>query len=203
MRRRAPSPSAWGPPAPGRPARITQNLQAAIEQGDLRARIVLVAATRADVPALARARELRLPCAVVPSEPASTFDDRLDAALRGAGVELVCLAGYLRRFRASGWRGRAVNIHPALLPRHGGRGMFGAHVHRAVLAAGDHESGCTVHWVDDEYDRGEAILQLRCPVERSDTPETLAERVFTLECTAYPRAISIAAARIRGDAPTS
>lgn len=183
--------------------RSLANIHAAIERGELRARIALVAATRPGTPALERARALGLPTAVVPADPAHDFDDRLDEVLRHAGVELVCLAGYLRLFRAAGWAGRAVNIHPALLPRFGGAGMFGRHVHQAVLDSGERESGCTVHWVDEEYDRGEIILQSRCPVERDDTPETLAERVFALECTAYPDAISLAVERVRRASMTS
>jgi phosphoribosylglycinamide formyltransferase-1 len=135
---------------------------------------------------------------VVAPEPAADFDDRVDAALRAHGVELVCLCGYLRRLRVAAWRGRALNIHPALLPDFGGAGMYGRRVHEAVLAAGRAESGCTVHWVDEQYDHGETVLQRRCPVEPGDTPETLAARVFAQELLAYPQAIAIAAARVRG-----
>jgi phosphoribosylglycinamide formyltransferase-1 len=125
----------------------------------------------------------------VPAEPRATLDDRVDAALREAGTQLVVLAGYLRLFRVQGWRGRCINIHPALLPRHGGKGLWGHHVHEAVLAAGDRESGCTVHWVDEQYDHGETILQRRCPVLPGDTPDTLAARVFAEELEALPEAI--------------
>ncbi|MEY4833744.1 MAG: phosphoribosylglycinamide formyltransferase, partial [Planctomycetota bacterium] len=83
--------------------------------------------------------------------------------------------------------------HPALLPRHGGHGMYGHHVHTAVLAAGDAESGCTVHLVDDEYDHGRTIVQRCCPVLPGDTPDALAARVFEQECLAYPEAIRIVA----------
>jgi phosphoribosylglycinamide formyltransferase-1 len=171
--------------------RSAVNLAATIRRERIPAEIVAVVAAREDVPALARCRTAGLPVAVVPqaADPA-TFDDRLDAALETAGIELVVLAGYLRKFRVgSRWTGHAINIHPALLPRHGGPGMFGERVHRAVLASGDRESGCTVHWVDEEYDRGETILQRRCPVLPDDTPETLAERVFAEELIALPEAI--------------
>ncbi len=171
--------------------RSAVNLAEAIRRERIPAGIVAVIATRNEVPAIARCRAAGLPVSVVPvaSDPA-TFDDRLDAALGDAGVELVVLAGYLRLFRVGErWRGRAINIHPALLPRHGGPGMFGDRVHRAVLAAGDAESGCTVHWVDEAYDRGEAILRRRCPVLPGDTPETLAARVFAEEKIALPEAI--------------
>jgi hypothetical protein len=104
-------------------------------------------------------------------------------------VDLVCLAGYLRRFRVDAWQGRALNIHPALLPEFGGHGMFGERVHRAVIAAGRTESGCTVHWVDAQYDHGQHVVQRRCPVLPGDTPETLADRVWAEETLAYPEAI--------------
>ena len=169
--------------------RSVLNLQDRIERGELPATIGLVLSTREGVPAIGRARARGLPVREVPAEPRATLDDRVDAALREAGTQLVVLAGYLRLFRVQGWRGRCINIHPALLPRHGGKGLWGHHVHEAVLAAGDRESGCTVHWVDEQYDHGETILQRRCPVLPGDTPDTLAARVFAEELEALPEAI--------------
>ncbi|MCA9297514.1 MAG: hypothetical protein KDA28_00525, partial [Phycisphaerales bacterium] len=105
-------------------------------------------------------------------------------------LDLVCLAGYLKFVEIPArWQGRVLNIHPSLLPRHGGAGMYGDRVHRAVLDAADHESGCTVHLCDGAYDQGRILVQRRCPVEPGDTPDTLAARVFELECEAYPEAI--------------
>jgi len=175
--------------------RSAVNLAEAIRRDGIPAEIVAVVATRPTVPAIGRCREAGLPVAVVPvAEDPATFDDRLDAALEAAGVELVVLAGYLRRFRVgTRWTGHAINIHPALLPRHGGPGMFGEHVHRAVLAAGDAESGCTVHWVDEQYDHGAAIVQRRCRVEPGDTPESLSARVFAEERIALPAAVDAVA----------
>ena len=95
-----------------------------------------------------------------------------------------------------------MNIHPALLPRFGGPGMYGHHVHRAVLRAGETVSGCTVHFVDEEYDHGPIILQRECPVLPDDSPETLAARVFEQECRAYPEAVRLFAEgrlHIRGE----
>ncbi len=147
----------------------------------------------------ARLRAAGVPVEVVPSPPhaqlapeqAEAIADRIDRAFEAAGVELVCLCGYLRKFRVGErWRGRAINIHPALLPDFGGAGFHGLHVHRAVLTAGRTETGCTVHWVDEEYDRGATILQRRCPVLPGDTPETLAARVFAEECEALPEAVA-------------
>jgi len=115
---------------------------------------------------------------------------RLEEMLREAEIEYVLLAGYLRLVRLPrGYEGRFVNIHPALLPSFGGAGMYGRRVHEAVLAHGCKVSGCTVHVVDDEYDRGPILVQRTCEVRDDDTPETLAKRVFEQECIAYPEAV--------------
>ena len=172
-----------------RGGRTVANVADACARGELDARVAVCVVTRADAGAAEQCRARGIAVEVVAPEPAVTFDDRIDAALRAHGVELVCLCGYLRRFRVDAWRGRTLNIHPALLPDFGGAGMWGEHVHRAVLAAGRRESGCTVHWVDEDYDHGATVLQRRCPVEPGDTPEVLAARVFREECLAYPEAI--------------
>ena len=90
-----------------------------------------------------------------------------------------------------------MNIHPALLPDFGGKGMYGRRVHQAVLDSGRREAGCTVHWVDEEYDRGPIILQERCEVKENDDLDALAARVFELECSVYPRAIERIASQLR------
>ncbi len=181
--------------------RSVMNLQDRVESGALDARVVLVAATRPGTAALERARKRGLPVTDIAPEPRADLDDRLDAALKAADAELVVLAGYLRLFRCRAWRDRCINIHPALLPLHGGRGMWGHHVHTAVLAAGDSRSGCTVHWVDDRYDHGEAILQRTCPVLPTDTPDTLAARVFAEELEALPQAVAQVARWVRFGGP--
>ncbi|RYG32698.1 phosphoribosylglycinamide formyltransferase [bacterium] len=114
--------------------------------------------------------------------------------LRGAleGADYVCLAGYLRLVppeTVAAFPNRMLNIHPSLLPAHGGQGMYGLRVHQAVLDAGETVSGCTVHLVDEAYDRGEILLRRECPVLPDDTAETLAARVLTLEHEAYPTAL--------------
>jgi phosphoribosylglycinamide formyltransferase 1 len=111
---------------------------------------------------------------------------------------LALMAGFLSLWEIpQDWRGRVMNIHPALLPKFGGQGMHGEHVHAAVLAAGEKESGCTVHFADNTYDTGPIIVQRRVPVLPGDTPDTLAARVFEQECLAYPEAIRMYA---RGEA---
>ena len=175
------------------------NLHAAIERGVVPASIEVVVAHREDVPGVDRCRDAGLHVEVVPVSPATSTSDRIDQTLERVGVELVCLCGYLRHFRvAPRWSDRVVNIHPSLLPKHGGPGMYGDRVHASVLAEGDAESGCTVHAVDEIYDHGAMILQRRCAVEPNDTPASLAARVFAAECEAMPEAIrAIAEGRIR------
>jgi folate-dependent phosphoribosylglycinamide formyltransferase PurN len=174
--------------------RTVLNLLDSIQRGDVEASIDVVLAHREDLPAVERCRGRGLNVEIVGTDP-----DAIDDALLLNRVELVCLAGYLRKFRVGEiWADRVINIHPALLPKHGGKGMFGRHVHQAVLAAGDQESGCTVHVVDEEYDHGRTLLQRRCPVLAGDSPESLAARVFAEECVAMPEAIAaIAGGEIR------
>lgn len=157
--------------------------------GKLRAEVTIVVASSAKSPALARARELGLKTAVVPV--GEDYGPRLVEAL--TGCDIVCLAGYLRLLPSDvlqAFPGRVVNVHPALLPKFGGRGMYGLHVHEAVLAAGEKESGCTVHLVTEAYDEGTVLIQKRCPVLPDDTPESLAARILPLEHEAYVEALS-------------
>lgn len=112
--------------------------------------------------------------------------------LMGQRVDLIVLAGFLRLIPVEFVRafpGRIINIHPALLPNYGGKGMYGHHVHEAVLAAREHESGITVHYVNERYDEGEHLLQVRCPVLANDTPDSLADRIHALEHEHYARTI--------------
>lgn len=164
------------------------NLLDHIEQGSLGARIALVIAS-AECPGAARARARGLHVRVLPGViPA----DQLAATLHEHAIEWIILAGYLKMLHIPpAYEHRVVNIHPALLPKFGGKGMFGHHVHEAVLHAGEKESGCTVHFCDSKFDSGPTILQRRCPVIPGDTPDTLAARVFQQECLAYPEALQL------------
>lgn len=156
--------------------------------------IVLLVTDRPDAGAVARARAAGVDVAVVASggrDPTDVAREVLDALARH-GVDLVLLAGYLKlvpREVVERYRGRMLNIHPALLPKFGGKGMYGMNVHRAVLAAGEEESGATVHWVDEEYDSGAVVAQERVPVLDGDTPEALAARVLAVEHRLYPEAV--------------
>ena len=114
------------------------------------------------------------------------------ATLRDHNVELIALAGYMKMIPVSvirAYRNKILNVHPALLPAFGGKGMYGPHVHRAVLASGAKVSGATVHLVDEEYDHGPIVLQKAVAVEFSDTPETLAAKVLKIEHEIFPAAL--------------
>ena len=158
---------------------------------DFPAEATLVIGTRHNTPALQCAEEMGVPTCIL--DPKSeTYAKDLVNELKVREIELLCLAGFLSLLPLSVLQllpSRVINIHPALLPKFGGKGMYGMHVHEAVIAAGETESGCTVHYVSEQYDEGASLLQLRCPVEENDTPESLASRVLTLEHQAYPLAI--------------
>jgi formyltetrahydrofolate-dependent phosphoribosylglycinamide formyltransferase len=174
------------------------NLQAIIEHFENVARervanVVLVASNRPDSPVLIRAATASIDIATFDAADDGT---ELLALLHKFRIDLVVLAGYLKRIQSSVIReyaGRIVNIHPALLPAFGGEGMYGARVHEAVIASGAKETGATVHLVDDEYDRGPIVAQWRIPVEPSDTPPSLAARVLNVEHIVYPRTIEMIA----------
>jgi phosphoribosylglycinamide formyltransferase 1 len=174
------------------------NLQAIIDHFDALAReriakVVLVASNRVDSPALIRAATASIDIA---SFDAADDGSQLIALLHKFRVDLVVLAGYLKRVPSNVIReyaGRIINIHPALLPAFGGEGMYGAHVHEAVIASGAKETGVTVHLVGDDYDRGPIVAQWRVPVQKSDTAESLAARVLNVEHIVYPRTVEMVA----------
>ncbi len=166
--------------------RTLQNLLDRIAAGELPARVQCVVSDRDGVRGIERAARASLPC-TIERDAARTFE-----VLRSHDVELVCLAGYLRLLPIpDDFRGRVLNIHPALLPRHGGRGCYGDRVHRGVLEAGEAFSGCTVHHCDDRYDHGPILMQARVPVLPGDDVHALADRVFAAECETYPAAIRL------------
>jgi len=176
--------------------RTLVNLQQHIVAGTLNANVRVVVCSRGDVRGVGRANELGLPTIVLEKRvlSAKAFQDGITEAVDSC--DLVCMAGFLSMWRIPDkWQARVINIHPALLPGFGGPGMYGDRVHKAVLAAGKTESGCTVHFCDNEYDNGPIILQRRVPVKPDDTPDTLAARVFEQECIAYPEAIQLFADR--------
>ncbi len=173
--------------------RSLENLARLARAGELAVEIALVVTDRDGIGVLERARRLAIPALVLPwreTGGAEPFARRAFAALEERGCELCVLAGFLRLLAVpERWRGRVLNIHPALLPAFGGKGFYGDRVHAAVLASGARETGCTVHLADDVYDHGQVVLQRRVAVLPGDTIETLAERVFAEECVALPEAI--------------
>jgi len=178
--------------------RSLENLCERIGAGELDARIALVLSNTPSAGALERAERLGLEHVVVRHSdhkgPAGveSFSRAVFAEIEARGCELVILAGFLRFLRLPDtWLGRVLNIHPSLLPKYGGAGYYGERVHRAVLEAGESESGCTVHYVTNEYDRGPIILQRRVAVQPTDTAEELAARVFEEERRALPQAIRL------------
>ena len=169
-----------------------QNLIDRIADSTLNARVVGVVASKPNVGGVGRAQRAGIPVAVV--ERGKGFADRVWAAVRGFDPQLVCLGGWLHLLPIpADFRHRVLNIHPSLLPAFGGKGMYGHHVHDAVLRYGAKVSGCTVHFADDSYDTGPIVLQKCVPVLDDDTPDSLAARVFAAECEAYPEAIELAA----------
>lgn len=181
--------------------RSVVNLHEKIISAHIPARIVLVACTRANVTGIGAAVALGLETCEIAALPSETLDDRLDAALEKSDAELIVLAGYLRLFRVARWKNRCINIHPSLLPRFGGRGMWGEHVHNAVLAAGETESGCTVHWADEHFDQGSIILRRPCAIDAGMNAAQLAARVFEEERHALPEAVSLVAHWLRHAGP--
>jgi phosphoribosylglycinamide formyltransferase-1 len=178
-----------------------QNLIDRIADGRLDAKIVQVVSSKANAFGVERARKANLPVAVVERKQFDSVESFSSAIFEHCrDADLVCLAGFLQLLKPPGdFSGRVLNIHPALLPAFGGKGMYGHHVHEAVLKAGVAESGCTVHFVDDHYDHGEIVVQKRVPVLPGDTPDTLATRIFTYECEAFPEAIRLWADQHRGE----
>lgn len=207
------SPDRDGRGEPRDPARVTvmasgsgTNFQALVDRfnlgEDASARIVRLVASRAEAGALERAREAGVETAVI--EEDGPDGRALAAELEAAGSDLVVLAGWLRLVPGPVvrvYRGRMINIHPALLPAFGGEGMYGARVHRAVLESGVRVTGATIHFVDEDYDTGRIIAQWPVPVKDGDDPERLASRVLRVEHRLLPATVSaLARGVVRRDA---
>jgi len=175
--------------------RTMVNIQNQIEAGDLNAEIVLVISSRSDVKGIERARSIGLEPRIIRRkdfDDIDSFSNKIFEELKEAGVDLVIQAGWLCLWHIPPeYDNRVMNIHPALLPSFGGQGMWGRHVHEAVLKAGCKISGCTVHFCTNEYDVGPIIVQRSCAVKDDDDSDSLAARVFQQECIAYPEAIRL------------
>jgi phosphoribosylglycinamide formyltransferase-1 len=159
-------------------------------RGELAGEVALVVSSDPGAAACGRARKAGKPLEIVPWRKGAS--ESVTKALVAAKVDLVLMAGFLHLYRfPAEFGGRVLNVHPALLPAFGGKGMWGRHVHEAVVKSGVKVTGCTVHYADLAYDRGPVILQRTCPVFFEDTAEDVAARVFELEKRAYPEAIRL------------
>lgn len=174
------------------------NLQAIIDSclsGAIDAEVRVVISNNSRSMALERARRAGIPTAHLSGAThpnPDSLDEAIAETLQRHGVQVVALAGYMKMLgprTLHAYRNRILNIHPALLPKFGGQGMYGERVHRAVLESGDTVSGVTVHLVDEEYDRGPIVAQAEVPVLPGDTPDTLAARVLEQEHVLYPETI--------------
>ena len=153
--------------------------------------VSLVLSNRSDAYVLERARRLGVPCNVFPKEDWMAGDEIL-AVLQEYHIDFVVLAGFLVRvpdLLLHAYPNKIINIHPALLPKFGGKGMYGDRVHEAVVAAGEKESGITIHYINERYDEGNTVFQTACPVLPTDSPEDVAKKVHALEYEHFPRVI--------------
>lgn len=155
--------------------------------------IRLVIGSRSNLRGIEIAQEHDIPTQVIRQRDFADPDQYSDAMfqpVRSCGADHVVMAGFLKHVLIpADFENRVINIHPSLLPKYGGEGMYGHHVHSAVIAAGESTSGCTVHFVDNLYDNGPVLHQRSCPVLANDTPDILAARVFEQECEAMPEAL--------------
>ncbi len=159
-------------------------------KGDV-AKIRVVMCNNAKAYVLERAAKYGVPT-VVFSKKEMEESEKVEETLEGYGIDFIVLSGFMLKIPEKMVRkypNRIVNIHPALLPKYGGKGMYGDHVHEAVLAAGEKESGITIHYANEQYDSGDILFQATCPVEKEDTVETLAQRVHQLEYAHFPSVI--------------
>ncbi|HXB39149.1 MAG TPA: phosphoribosylglycinamide formyltransferase [Bacteroidia bacterium] len=163
-------------------------------------KIKLIVTNNPEAGVVKRAEACKKNIQIVSKEALSNYTEQLINFLQTEKTDLIVLAGFLLKVPekiVKAFPQRIINIHPALLPAHGGKGMYGKRVHEAVLKAGDKTSGITIHYVDEEYDRGEHILQAACRVEKTDTPETLAEKIHELEYFYFPKAVEKAIERLK------
>lgn len=154
-------------------------------------RVELVLSNKKDAYVLERATRFNVPTRTFTRDEFYQSEKVLET-LHHYRIDFIVLAGFLWLIPTcllNEYAGRMINIHPALLPKYGGKGMYGRYVHEAVLANGEKESGISIHWVNEEYDKGDIIFQTRCPVEPDDTPESLAQRIHKLEYEYFPKVI--------------
>jgi len=172
-----------------------QNLIDKINDKTLNANIQIVISSAPDTYGIKRAEQNNIPVTIVQRRGynnSDIFSNTIINEIEKYSVDLIILAGFLHLFKIPDkYSGKVMNIHPGLIPSFCGKGYYGHHVHEAVVESGVKVSGCTVHFVDNEYDCGPIIIQRVVPVHEDDSPETLAQRIFKEECIAYPEAINL------------
>lgn len=173
-----------------------QSIIDGVESGLIKAQIKLLIASKPNIYALQRAKDHGIPSYVFNKRDFGSAEEMFDeiiALLKKNEIDLVVLAGYLTLLTPNiveAFKGRIINIHPALLPKYGGVGMYGIRVHEAVIAAGEKESGCTVHYVDCGADTGRIIAQAKVEVEKTDTPQSLQQKVLAEEHKLLPQTVA-------------
>lgn len=172
-----------------------ENLLQRAAEGTCHMECVGVVASKDGIPGIARAQKFGVPVQVVNRADyldAQAFSRQVFKMVNAVQPDVVLLAGFLSYLHLpERYKGKVLNIHPSLLPKFGGKGMYGLKVHQKVIKAGEKQTGCTVHYVDEVYDHGPIILQRKVPVQPDDTPETLQERVMEAEREAYPEAVNL------------
>src|SRR5215210_764466 len=153
--------------------------------------VSLIVCNKPDAGVLNIASDFHIPVLMIEKDPFLKGNGYVDE-LKNAGISFIVLAGFLWKIPeviTQAFRNRIINIHPSLLPKYGGKGMYGSKVHEAVIAAGEKQSGITIHYVDEQYDNGDIIFQATCPVSENDTPDTLAEKIHKMEHENFPRVV--------------
>ncbi|MEX0810846.1 MAG: phosphoribosylglycinamide formyltransferase [Chitinophagales bacterium] len=160
-------------------------------QNSQQVKVALVVSNNQNAFVLERAKKYRVPTMLLPKNWKSDAEN-ISKNLKEKGIDLIVLAGFMQLIPSeliSAFPNKIINIHPALLPKYGGKGMYGMHVHRAVKSAGDSESGISIHFVNEKYDEGEIILQKKCSISDEDTPESIQQKVQKLEHEYFVKAI--------------
>lgn len=159
---------------------------------DNRIKIKLVITNKDTAGVIAKAEKYKKNVQLVSKDALENYTSQLIEFLKVEKIDLIILAGFLLKIPEAfikAFPNKIINIHPSLLPKYGGKGMYGSHVHKAVIENKDQESGITIHLVNEEYDKGEIILQVKCPVDPNDTAETLSQKIRQLEFEYLPKAI--------------
>ncbi len=170
-----------------------QSIIESVQSGRIKANVAGLVAGKPGIGAIEHAEKAGIPFTILDASTTEELSSQLHKAFDRWQPNLIVLAGFLRKIPddvVKAWEGKIINIHPSLLPKYGGKGFYGIHVHKAVLEAGETESGCSVHYVNEKYDDGDIIRQTTVPVHPGETPDTLAKRILAEEHKLLPAVIS-------------